>query len=393
MIFSISILFVSFLIFVLFLVLEKRKHTNSLMQIPIRIHVNGTRGKSSVTRLIHSILVEAGWNPFAKTTGSAPSLLFPDRSENRIFRNKVSIAEQMSFLDFAANRKPKAVVVECMAVQPQYQKDSETLLLQATHTVITNVRPDHGEFADSEEEIRNGFLHTIPQNGTLVYGQSLKDFDWERIAKQKNTNAVIGLPKTSKESIQKIASSLRYPEHLENIEIAVSLCESLHIDESVILKGISKTNPDPGALVIREFSLNDTKQTFVFAFAANDTTSWEKIFSSVKETHPSQRVNVIFSSKKERPVRTTEFASFFSEIPDLGEIYFFGPGYRLFAKAYKGKAKIIRKKVSESIQWNSNRFDSQIWIGAGNFEGEGRLWLQNQCSILERGREGEEWKS
>ena len=39
-------------------VLEYQNHQKSLDSIPIRIHVNGTRGKSSVTRLIAAGLRE-----------------------------------------------------------------------------------------------------------------------------------------------------------------------------------------------------------------------------------------------------------------------------------------------------------------------------------------------
>ena len=46
--------------------LEYHFHLNSLKSIPLRIHVNGTRGKSSVTRLIAAGLREGGLKTFAK---------------------------------------------------------------------------------------------------------------------------------------------------------------------------------------------------------------------------------------------------------------------------------------------------------------------------------------
>ena len=52
--------------------LEFKYHQFSLSGIPIRIHVNGTRGKSSVTRLIAAGLRAGGKRTFAKTTGTAP---------------------------------------------------------------------------------------------------------------------------------------------------------------------------------------------------------------------------------------------------------------------------------------------------------------------------------
>lgn len=45
---------------VIFLLIEYRIHVGNLDSIPIRVHVNGTRGKSSVTRLIAGALREHG---------------------------------------------------------------------------------------------------------------------------------------------------------------------------------------------------------------------------------------------------------------------------------------------------------------------------------------------
>ena len=43
---------VLFLALVALYFVERLRHRRALAQIPLRIHVNGTRGKSSVTRLI-----------------------------------------------------------------------------------------------------------------------------------------------------------------------------------------------------------------------------------------------------------------------------------------------------------------------------------------------------
>ena len=67
------------LILILFLILigslEIYFHRKALENIPIRIHVNGTRGKSSVTRLIAAGLRSGGIRTIAKTTGTAPRVI------------------------------------------------------------------------------------------------------------------------------------------------------------------------------------------------------------------------------------------------------------------------------------------------------------------------------
>ena len=44
-------------------------------KIPIRVNINGIRGKSTVTRLITSILTEAGYKTVGKTTGTAARMI------------------------------------------------------------------------------------------------------------------------------------------------------------------------------------------------------------------------------------------------------------------------------------------------------------------------------
>ena len=49
-------------------IIEFKVHTNNLSKIPIRIHVNGSRGKSSVVRLIAAGLRSGGLKTIGKTT-------------------------------------------------------------------------------------------------------------------------------------------------------------------------------------------------------------------------------------------------------------------------------------------------------------------------------------
>ncbi len=75
---------------------ERRARDGALAAIPIRIHVNGTRGKSTVTRLIAAALREAGIRTVAKTTGTAPRIILPDGSERPVRRRApASIREQL----------------------------------------------------------------------------------------------------------------------------------------------------------------------------------------------------------------------------------------------------------------------------------------------------------
>ena len=76
-------------------------HSRYLSTIPIRIHVNGTRGKSSVTRLIASGLREGGLKTLAKTTGTTPRIINENGKDIVIHRlRSASIGEQIKFIRY-----------------------------------------------------------------------------------------------------------------------------------------------------------------------------------------------------------------------------------------------------------------------------------------------------
>ena len=62
---------------------EYRSHQFHLNQIALRIHVNGTRGKSSVTRLISAGLRSNGRRVFAKTTGTKARMIYVDGRDRK----------------------------------------------------------------------------------------------------------------------------------------------------------------------------------------------------------------------------------------------------------------------------------------------------------------------
>ena len=136
-------------------IIEFKLHQRALSSIPLRIHVNGTRGKSSVTRLVAAGLREGGLKTFAKTTGTAPRVIDSNGLDRIIHRLRLpSIGEQVRLIDYFSKENPDAIVMECMAVQPQYQWISEHQMVKSHIGVITNVRPDHlDEMGPTEKDV------------------------------------------------------------------------------------------------------------------------------------------------------------------------------------------------------------------------------------------------
>ena len=98
-----TVLLIVFIVVSIYGVIEFALHQKRILSIPIRIHINGTRGKSSVTRLIGAALREAGIKTITKVTGTYPRLMLENGCEVAIYRKaEANIIEQLSIIKFAS---------------------------------------------------------------------------------------------------------------------------------------------------------------------------------------------------------------------------------------------------------------------------------------------------
>ena len=169
--------------------IEFQSHKNNLSKIPIRIHVNGSRGKSSVVRLIASGLRAGGLKTIGKTTGTSPRIIDENGDDKYIHRlRSASIGEQISLIRYFSKLKPDALVIECMAVNPQYQWVSEQKIIKSTIGVLTNVRPDHiDEMGMSMNQITKSMANTVPFNGIMVTSEKKKTNILLEISQKRNS--------------------------------------------------------------------------------------------------------------------------------------------------------------------------------------------------------------
>jgi poly-gamma-glutamate synthase PgsB/CapB len=155
-------------------VFEYRVHSRLIASIPIRIHVNGTRGKSSVVRLVAAALRAHGLRVHAKTTGSLARMIAADGTEFPVYRPGITnVIEQLRILRIAAREGAQAVVIECMALQPRLQALCELKMVRSTHGVICNAWPDHLDvMGPGEGDVALALLGTCPVGGTLFTAES-----------------------------------------------------------------------------------------------------------------------------------------------------------------------------------------------------------------------------
>lgn len=292
-------------------VLEYGLHRRNLKAIRTRVHVAGTRGKSSVTRLIAGGLREAGMRTAAKTTGTLARMILPDAREVPVHRPRgATITEQSRIVAAAKNMGADAIVLECMALQPELHWVCESQLIRATHAVITNARPDHLDvMGPTSADVARCLAGMVPVGGTLVTAErehvailraACEDRDTRLLTVSEDD--ILGV---SDEELGKFG----HVEHRENIAVALTLLRDLGVDRDVALRGMWRAPPDPGALTEHELAFFGRRIVFVNALAANDPESTEQIWQLVLDRHPKlTRVIALFNLRDDRPDRTRQLA-------------------------------------------------------------------------------------
>lgn len=279
------------------LAIEYFCHLRNLQSIPIRIHVNGSRGKSSVTRLIAAGLREHGYKTLAKTTGTLPRMIIEDGTEYPIFRpTRPNIIEQVRIMAFASLQKAEALVIECMALQPSFQTLTELQLVRATHGVITNVRPDHLDvMGPTEKDVALALLGTVPPKGRLFTGENDYQEEFRKACLDRQCELVMVSEEDWHEVSDQEIEGFHYLEHKENVALAIKVCQSLGVKRETALRGMWKAAPDPGAMSEYKLSFFGRDLVFINGFAANDAESSQMIWHLAIDRHPGveRRVMVI----------------------------------------------------------------------------------------------------
>lgn len=290
---------------------EAWRHRAIIRTIPVRVHVNGTRGKTSVTRLIAAGLRGGGKRVCAKTTGSAAALTDPDGNEFPIYRiSGANIIEQMRMLKRMAAYKPEIVVIECMALQPAYQSLCELKMVQSTVGVITNARPDHLDvMGPGEEDVARALAGSTPVKGTLFTAeQDLIDI-LDHAAKDRGSRT----HQVALQSVEALDDDLmrqfQYSEHAENVALALDICEHLGVEREAALQGMINLAPETGAMQVLHVNYFERDIVFVNAFAANDPESTGRIWENMVSKHGDKRRKILLvNCRADRPQRSQQMA-------------------------------------------------------------------------------------
>jgi gamma-polyglutamate synthase len=286
-----------FYAYTIWMLVSNFQFKNKRDKIQCRIHINGIRGKSTVTRYTCAVLRTAGYHTFGKTTGSAARILRPDGQDYDFGRKGYpNVNEQVKILKDFSRQRADAVVMECMAVNPVYQEWLEERVMQSHIGIITNVRYDHMDYmGETLPEIADSLSKTIPHNGFLITAETNPD----------SLNVL-------RESAKRKQSQIIVAE--ENVAIALEVARLFKVPRGRALKAMQQAISDPGAFSVEFFCFQQIQLAWANLFAVNDRESFVDLCQRLFKLYPDHRRIVILNNRHDRPTRVEQFATLSREL-------------------------------------------------------------------------------
>jgi len=350
----------------LYLAITTAVRHRRLARIPIRIHVAGTRGKSAVTRLVAAGLRAGGHRVVAKTTGTQPRLILPDGSEVPVRRwGATSIREQSGLVDAALHARADAIVVEAMAIEPEYLAALERFYIRATSLLITNLRVDHQEqLGDAPDAMALAVTRALPPGGHVF-------------VTAEAASAVV------REKARQLRCRLTVVETMDgsdpeaaNLALARAICRHHGITDPTAEAAMSAARKDIGAFTLQPMRIDGRSVIFANAFSCNDVESFRQLWH---RHHPSDHpAAFLFNARTDRPLRSRAFLALLPQLCPEAALYVTQGSGALRRMAVKAGFERSRVHIlaDGSAQNHLARIAREIaegtviW-GTGNFQGAG----------------------
>jgi poly-gamma-glutamate synthase PgsB/CapB len=289
---------------------ESVAHRRRVDALDWRVHVNGIRGKSTVTRIIAGMMREAGIVTIAKSTGTFAAVINQRGVDEPIDRRgPATILEQIEVCRRYVRPEVQALVIECMALKPEYQEVSERMIVRSNIGVLTNVREDHQDvMGETLPEIARSLLSTCPRDGILVTAEQnpeILDVMREVCAAQGSELIVADPDIVTDEDINRFD----YIAFKENVCIALAIADIVGIPRDVAMDGMVKADPDPGVLRMKELAIGGKRVTWANLFAVNDRESMVAAMEKLVPYMTDETTTVgILNNRADRERRAIQFA-------------------------------------------------------------------------------------
>lgn len=283
-------------------------------RMSIRILVTGTRGKSSVVRLLHSALRQAGYRVWGKTTGTAARTLDVDGHESPTRRlGQVSILETLGSISAATHRDADALVTECMAVNPVLIEQLSADIVRPTIVDVTNAELDHLEEEGSDRRaIMRSLSLAVNGDQTVVTAEQDPMAVWDLQQRCHQAGAAL-ITTSSAGSLDREGLPLVPDAYPDNVALALATTRACGIADDVAVAGMRAASREPQTEEVLDGSLAGMPVRYVNLGSINDA---DNVVPAVRRVMGPRIDGVpriaLLCGRSDRPLRALLFAGLVS---------------------------------------------------------------------------------
>ncbi|MDP2885388.1 MAG: poly-gamma-glutamate synthase PgsB [Ignavibacteria bacterium] len=378
-----TILLLTLIVLLLFLVYERVVLNRLRNSIPLVVAVTGTRGKSSVVRMLASVLREAGDTVLAKTTGSQAQFVLPDGTAQDVPRRGiVSILEQKKVLKKAVELRANCLVVEIMSIRPENHFVESQQILKPDIVLVTNVRRDHTEaMGETETEIASVLRLDVPSTASVYVPEEFRSLLDPQSPGVKSLR-ISSVRQGCSDPLRATLKAWKITEFAENLDLVASVVRDLGVPDDIASRGIENARHDIGKFRVWTYRIGGKRVFLVNAFAANDPDSTMRIYEKTRQTLAAAPAlfTGLLNLRYDRPDRTVQWIEALQEN---------APSHFKSLYVVGGHAHVVRRKVKTASVLTLSSPDEitnviaetmeedGILFGFGNIGGAGRRLVEH----------------
>jgi poly-gamma-glutamate synthase PgsB/CapB len=304
-------------------VVEKRRISRARQALPLVIGGWGTRGKSGTERLKAGLFEGLGIPVLSKTTGCEAMVLHAPPGghamELFLFRpyDKATIWEQIDVAALGARLKSRALLWECMGLNPNYVDILQAGWMRDDLSTLTNAYPDHEDIqGPTGMDVAQALGGFAPPDALLLTTEQNMFPVIEEEATRRGTT-VAPVPRRDRELIpQDLLDRMPHAEHPANVALVAAVAEALGLPRVEAIGWMAEhVVPDLGALIVCPPAphLGRTVQ-FVNGMSANDALSFRHNWrhtgfaSTDVALNPGKWLVTVVNNRADRVARSRVFA-------------------------------------------------------------------------------------
>jgi len=317
--------------------------------------VTGSRAKSSLVRLLHSVFVVHGLSTRSRITGVIPRELFQN-GERVIERAAPGHIREIEWWASQIDPGTQAIVAENSAVTPEFQPIAAQII-EPTMAVWTNCRPDHEDvWGPGRDGARHALIQGIPKGIPVACGDDV-DINIKALLEARGNEILNPIPLSA--AYEGLPGYVR-----ENMELASAVCCALGFPLEASRKAMISLPID-----IADFQIvKRGGRQLAVAFSANDPVSTAQLFETTN--WKPEETTLLYHHRSDRDSRLDAFLPWINSLPWKRCIFTRNSKWHRFLKIPRA-FKISAIDWSDDVQSAASFlkfWDGQVF-GCGNVAG------------------------